>query len=95
MVKWKKDEEIEVVPEEEAIVVTKTAKVQPEPEANVILGKNGKPLAQGRLNIGTNSMIIPDENQQRAGFYIEPRLVATLIAQFPDFEFKVLKKLGE
>jgi len=60
-------------------------------ERNVILGKEGKPLPEGPLNIGMKTVMIPDEAGQRAGFQTDN--ASALVAQFNDF--KLFKPKGE
>lgn len=58
---------------------------------NAILGKGGKPLPEGPVNIGMKTVEIPDEAAQANGFYTEN--VGALTAQFP--QFKHFNTLGE
>ena len=70
-------------------------KRRPTEGSNVVLGNKGKPLPEGPVVIGQTVIEMPDEIQQRAGFVVETTDVSTLIAQFPEYEFKVMKPLGE
>ena len=74
-----------------------TTQVVPKPKfaptqgANVALSATGKPLPEGLTNFGMHSVLMPSEEQQRAGFTVEnPGL---FIAQWPQFKF--FKPKGE
>lgn len=65
--------------------------VAAEENANVILSKEGLALNPGPVMIGKMKVILPSEEQQRAGFYIDPKKSGHLITQYQQYKYKRAK----
>ena len=62
--------------------------------ANVILASGRLALPEGRTNFGMKTVIVPNEEQQRAGFRLESDVLGTFVAQFGEFKVLVPKGTG-